>query len=176
VSLRQATRRLGRTPESFAIAARHQGILAGNVAFELALERSTRVPMALKELASVKAASVAGCAFCLDIGSWLARTHGVTEEQLRELSDHRESAAFSDVEKLVLDYADAMSRAPVEVSDGLFAALRSHFDERQLVELTGAIAWENHRARFNAALDVGAQGFSEGAVCAAPAAAAASAA
>lgn len=173
VALREARRRLGRVPESFAVTAHHQGIMGANAAFELALERSSAVPTALKELASVKAASLVGCEFCLDIGSWLARHHGVTEEQLRELVQHRDSAAFSDDEKVVLDYADAMSRTPVDVPDELFARLRERFDERQLVELTGTIAWENYRARFNAAFDIGAQGFSAGAACAIPSAPAA---
>ncbi len=170
VALREARRRLGRVPESFAVTAHHQGILSGNAAFELALDRSHAVPTALKELASVKAASVVGCEFCLDIGSWLARTHGVTEAQLRELIGHRDSDAFTAEEKDVLDFAEAMTRTPVEVPEDLFARLRERFDERQLVELTGAIAWENYRARFNAAFDIGAQGFSEGAACAMPAA------
>jgi 4-carboxymuconolactone decarboxylase len=59
-----------------------------------------------------------------------------------------------------------MTRTPVEVPDELFAALRNHFDERQMVELTSAIAWENFRARFDHALGIEAEGFSEGAVCA----------
>jgi len=46
--------------------------------------------------------------------------------------------------------------------------LGEHFNEKQLVELTSAIAWENYRARFNHALGVEAEGFSEGAVCAVP--------
>jgi hypothetical protein len=61
-----------------------------------------------------------------------------------------------------------MSRTPVEVPDALFARLREHFDEAQLVELTSAIALENMRGRFNLALGVGAAGFSEGLVCAVP--------
>jgi len=61
-----------------------------------------------------------------------------------------------------------MTQAPVEVSDELFAALRQHFNEAQLVELTAAIAWENYRARFNHAFGVEAQGFSEGAYCPLP--------
>ena len=43
--------------------------------------------------------------------------------------------------------------------------LRAHFDEGQLVELTGAIAWENWRARFNWAFGLGKEGYSEGAYC-----------
>ena len=62
-----------------------------------------------------------------------------------------------------------MSRTPVEVSDELFAALREHFDQTQLVELTHVIALENMRGRFNLALGIGAAGFSAGAVCAVPA-------
>ena len=62
-----------------------------------------------------------------------------------------------------------MSRTPVEVSDELFAELRKHFDDAQLVELTHVIALENMRGRFNLALGIGAAGFSEGMVCAVPA-------
>jgi len=68
----------------------------------------------------------------------------------------------------VLDYAVEMSKTPVEVSDALFAALRRHFDQAQLVELTATIAWENYRARFDHALGVESQGFSQGAFCALP--------
>jgi alkylhydroperoxidase family enzyme len=76
---------------------------------------------------------------------------------------------FSTVEKLVLEYADAMTRAPVEVSDALFARLRENFSDAQLVELTSAIAWENYRARFDHAFGIESESFSEGTVCALPA-------
>lgn len=68
----------------------------------------------------------------------------------------------------MLDYAVAMTLTPVEVPDELFAALRQHFDEAQLVELTAAIAWENYRARFNHAFEIEAQDFSKGAYCPLP--------
>ena len=92
----------------------------------------------------------------------------MSEAQLRELPVYRESAAFSPLEGLVLDYAVAMTTTPVEVPDALFAALSEHFDDAQLVELTAAIAWENYRARFDHALGIEAQGFSEGAYCVLP--------
>jgi alkylhydroperoxidase family enzyme len=78
------------------------------------------------------------------------------------------SAAFDELEKLVLRYADAMSKTPVEVPDELFAQLRRRLDERQMVELTSSIAWENYRARFDHAFGIEAEGFSEGAACAIP--------
>jgi alkylhydroperoxidase family enzyme len=75
------------------------------------------------------------------------------------------NVAFSLPEKLVIEYAEAMTKAPVAVSDELFAGLKRHFSEAQLVELTTVIAWENFRARFNHALRIEAQDFSKGAYC-----------
>jgi len=75
---------------------------------------------------------------------------------------------FDDLERLVIEYAACLTRTPADASDELVAELRTHLDEAQLVELTACIAWENFRARFNRGFDVGAQGFSEGAVCAIP--------
>ena len=68
----------------------------------------------------------------------------------------------------MLEYADGMTRTPVEVSDALFARLREKFVEAELVELTSAIAWENYRARFDHAFGIEAENFSDGAVCALP--------
>ncbi|HUE30531.1 MAG TPA: hypothetical protein VMR79_06635 [Verrucomicrobiae bacterium] len=92
----------------------------------------------------------------------------MSEAQLRDLPRYQASAVFSPLEELVLDYAVAMTRTPVEVPDALFARLREHFGEAQLVELTAAIAWENYRARFDHAFGIEAQGFSEGAYCPLP--------
>jgi 4-carboxymuconolactone decarboxylase len=100
-----------------------------------------------------------GCEFCIDFGSALLEHEGAPQQQIAELPRWRESAVFSPLDKLVLEYAEALTRTPVEVSDELFARLREHFTERQLVELTAAITFENHRARMNHAFGIGAHGF-----------------
>jgi alkylhydroperoxidase family enzyme len=102
----------------------------------------------------------------MDIGSAVGRELGVTEEQLRDLPRYRESEAFSEEERLVIDLAVEMSRVPVKVSPELTEELRIRLDEAQLVELTASIAWENYRARFNRVFEVRPMGFSEGAFCA----------
>src|SRR5271155_5869745 len=84
------------------------------------------------------------------------------------LPDFENSTAFTDVEKLVLRYAVAITNTPVEVSEELFDALHRHFDERQLVELTSVIAWENYRARFDHAFGIESEGFDKGALCLLP--------
>jgi len=98
----------------------------------------------------------------------VGRAQGISEEQLRSLARYRESAAFSPLERVVIEYAERATRTPVEIPESLFDQLRAHFNEAQLVELTAAIAWENYRARFDHALGIEAQGFSEGAFCALP--------
>jgi len=99
----------------------------------------------------------------------VGRSQGITEQQLLDLADFEHSPAFSDLERLVLRYATAVTETPVEVPDELFADLRKHLSPKQMVELTAAIAWENFRARFDHAFGMEAEGFSQGAVCAVPA-------
>ena len=104
----------------------------------------------------------------MDIGSAVGRDKGVTEEQLRDLADYPTSPHFSELERLALRLADAMSAIPAEVPLELYQELRVHLDEAQMVELASAIALENLRARFNRVFDIGSDGFSEGAACAVP--------
>jgi len=170
LALRVAKRKSGGTlPEPFAVQAHHPTLMNGYGAFEWAFMRSHRAPKKLKLLAELKSAALCGCEWCMDYGSWLSRHGaGITDEQLRELPRFRESAAFSDEEKLVLEYAECISRTPVSVPDELFARLKERFDEAQLIELTYAAAIENMRARFNWALGIESQDYSDGAVCVRP--------
>jgi alkylhydroperoxidase family enzyme len=161
-------KRYGRVLSPVTAYLHHPKLLFGYGAFETAVERSHRVDERLKALGELKAATVVGCEWCMDFGSRLSLDHGVPEQQLRELPRYGESEAFTDLERAVLDYAAAMSRTPAQVDDELFARLREHLDDAQLVELTNAIAIENLRARFNHALGLDAQGFSEGAFCVIP--------
>ena len=76
--------------------------------------------------------------------------------------------AFSESEKLALRLARAITKTPANVPDDLYASLRRHFNEAQIVELAAAIAWEQFRSRFNRVFDVGSQDFSAGAFCPLP--------
>jgi len=165
---RYSRRKLGRDVDIIGVYAHTPGLLVGYGAYERAAAAQHTVPERLKMLAVLKAAALVGCEFCADIGSTEAREAGVTEEQLLALPHYRDSDAFDELERLVIDYAVAMTRTPPEVDERLFGALREHFDERQLVELTNMVALENLRSRFNSALDMTPAGFSEGMVCIVP--------
>jgi len=159
----------GRALEPTRVVAHHRPLLVGYSIVALFGDRySRRVHKRLKDLAMLRTAQLIGCEWCLDFGSWLASHSGVPEEQLRELAVWRQSERFGPVERLVLEYAEAMTRTPVEVSDELFAALSKHFDERQIVELTMSIGLENLYSRTNHAMGIGGEGFSEGMYCVRP--------
>ncbi len=143
-------------------------LLRGILAHQQAAAEAHRVPTRLKHLAELKAAALTNCEYCIDLNSQMSRRAGLSDEVLLALPFYKTSPLFTEREKLVLDYAVAATRTPVEVPDELFARLREHFDEAQIVELTHAIALENLYARFNLALGIGAAGFSEGMVCAVP--------
>jgi AhpD family alkylhydroperoxidase len=161
-------RMYGRTPEPFFVTAHHAGILRGYGMFEWETERAHAVDEKLKDLAMIKVAALVGCEWCLDIGSAIGRKAGLSVEQLADLPRYRESDRFDETEKLVLDYATAITATPSDVPDELFDALHARLDERQLVELTSAIAIENYRARFNWAFRIEPQGFTRGGACALP--------
>jgi 4-carboxymuconolactone decarboxylase len=161
-------RTFGRDTAIAGVMAHTKANLLGYGALEFGHERSHAMPERLKVLAATKAACIVGCEFCIDIGSALGRKEGVTEEQLREFHSYRDSAAFSEEERLAMEYAEEMTRESVTIPEELTERLRRSFSEQQIVDLTFAIAIENLRARFNNALDIPAAGFSEGAFCPTP--------
>lgn len=65
---------------------------------------------------------------------------------------------FAPPETALLRMADAMTETPANVSDELYAELRRHFSEEQLIELAASAAQENFRARYNRVFDVGSDG------------------
>ncbi|WP_308465866.1 carboxymuconolactone decarboxylase family protein [Rathayibacter soli] len=157
-----------RVTEPLELYARIPKLFKGYTRLEQATAKLDALDKRSHALAELKAATMTHCEYCIDLGSAISHQWGLTDAELLALPEYRSSPLFSDRDKLVLDYAVAMSRTPVEVPDALFDALKKHFNETQLVELTHHIALENMRGRFNLALGVGSAGVSEGMVCAVP--------
>ena len=63
------------------------------------------------------------------------------------------------MERVALEYAERITTTGQKVDDALFAELKKHFTEAEIVELTAAIAMENFRSKFNPPLGIEAQGF-----------------
>ena len=135
--------------------------------FNRAVRKGNSIDERLRNLVELKGAQMIGCEYCVDLGSQICRNSGFSDSELLALPRYRESELFSESEKLALDYAVAVMRTPVEVTDELFAKLRPHFSDRQLVEITALLTLVN-LDRFNAAFGIGSAGFSDGMVCVPP--------
>jgi alkylhydroperoxidase family enzyme len=135
---------------------------------ELAQQHARTMPKEVKHLARTLAAMQMDCPWCLDFGMLESQQMGIHEEKLQALLDYRRSPLLSEQEVLVLRYAEAMSKTPVWVPDDLFATLKAHYSDRQLVELTFLIAWEQCVAHFNRALGIEADIVSGNGYCLVP--------
>ncbi len=142
-------------------------MMSGMGKFQGAVRKGNTVDERLKYLVELKGAQMIGCEFCVDLGSQICRNSGFSDEELLDIPRYRQSDLFSDREKVALDYTVAVMRTPVEVTDELFARMKEHFTDEQLVEITALLTVVN-LDRFNAAFGVGSAGFSEGMVCLVP--------
>ncbi len=142
-------------------------MMMGMGQFNQAVRAGTAVDERLKYLVELKGAQMIGCEFCVDLGSQICRNSGFSDEELLAMPHYGQSDLFTEREKLALDYTVAVMRTPVEVTDELFARMKEHFRDEQIVEITALLTVVNID-RFNAAFAIGSAGFSEGMVCVLP--------
>lgn len=152
-------RRLGRVADPLAAWSHHTGVLLTLLRLEMRVQRWRRLDAGLQALAVMAAAARIGCAWCMDFGYWEFHHRGVDPRKLEDVPVWRTSAVYTELERLVLEYAEAMTETPPAVTDQLVARLRQHLGDARLVELTSLVALENMRSRSNAALGLTSQGF-----------------
>lgn len=139
-----------RVPKLFAAVAILYGVLD---------RKSSPLSPALRSLVTVRVSQINGCDFCVDINSATLAKRTGSMAKVEHLAQWRDSALFDAKDKVVLEYAEAITYPERRVSDELMGKLSDFFDEDGIVELTGLIAFQNLSSKFNSALDVPAQGF-----------------
>jgi AhpD family alkylhydroperoxidase len=154
-------RRFGAVPDPAAAMGHNMRVLITDARHEMSLQKWNRLDPTLKDLAEMAAAVAIGCSWCVDFGYWIGTSRGTDPAKLRAVPRWRESDVFTDLERAVMAYAEAATQTPTAVTDELVADLRRHLDDAALVELTMMIAVENQRSRFNSALGLTSQGFSD---------------
>lgn len=103
----------------------------------------------LKELVRLRASQINGCAFCLDMHVTDARKAGESERRLATVSAWRETPFFSERERAALEWTEALTLVSQHhVPDAVWEAVRPHFTEAELVELTLLITSINSWNRF----------------------------
>jgi alkylhydroperoxidase family enzyme len=84
----------------------------------------------------------------------LARRHGWTDDQIKDLANFENRSDFTEKEKAALRLAERVTRDAHTIDDKLFGELRRHFDEGEIIELLAAIGLFNYFNRFNDALEM----------------------
>ena len=102
----------------------------------------------LRELAYIKTSMLNDCAYCAEAHKGVARKIGLTDQQLQEINNYESSGLFSPVEKLVLKYAEELTRT-AKSSNNVVQELKKHLSEEQLVELNLTVGTANLTNRFN---------------------------
>jgi 4-carboxymuconolactone decarboxylase len=101
-----------------------------------AIRWKTKLTPRLREIAIVRIAQSAKYAYALQQHiPGIAVPDGVSLAECEALKDWRASGKFSEAERAALAYVDAMIASP-EVPDEVFSAVRKHYSEREVVELT----------------------------------------
>jgi AhpD family alkylhydroperoxidase len=154
-------RTYGDVPDNALVLMHNKPILFSVMKFEGKIAKWDKLDADLKTLAQLASAAVIGCSWCMDFGFYAAHSQGLDTSKLGEVPRWRESEVFDAAERRVLEYAEAMTVTPMEVTDEMTAALRADLGEDGFVELTMMIAVENERSRFNSALGLTSQGFKD---------------
>ena len=153
-------RMLGRVPESAEVMWHNPRVFKDLMGLGRRAEKWGLVDPDLATYAAMAAAAEVGCGFCLDLHYFLAHNKRLDEAKAREVPRWRESAVFSPLERSVMEYAEALSRTPLTVTDELSARLLEELGAPALLELTARIGLMNLTARGNVALGIRSQEFS----------------
>ena len=103
----------------------------------------------LAELVRLRASQINGCAFCVDMHTTDARKGGETERRLATVVTWRETPFFTDRERAALEWTEALTLISHDhVPDAVWEAVRPHFSDEELVDLTLLVSAINAWNRF----------------------------
>ena len=158
---RFARKLIGSVPEPAEVMWHNHRVLKTMMGFGARVQKWDKLDRNLQSYASMAVASLVGCSWCLDFGYFHAHNNGLDETKASEVPRWRESTVFTPLERDVMEYAEAMSQTPTQVTDEMFARLLDRLGAAAMVELTAMVAFSNMSTRSNTALGIKSQGFSE---------------
>lgn len=144
---------LGFVPNSLLTMAHRPALTQGLIALSRGVYHpSGEVDLGFKRLIGHVASMAAGCMYCRAHTATSALRHGVDAEKLAAIADYRSSPLFSPAQRAALDFALAAASQPNDVTDELFAELRAHWGDGQIVEILGVVGLFGFFNRWNDSL------------------------
>ena len=157
---------LGEVPDALGVMWHNRAVLISSMGFGRKVQKWDKLDPNLQTFAHMAVASLVGCSWCLDFNYFHAHNEGLDEVKASEVPRWRESTVFTPLERDVMEYAEAMTETPPQVTDELFARLLEQLGAATMVELTSLVGFANSAARGNVAMGIASQGFSK--ACALP--------
>jgi AhpD family alkylhydroperoxidase len=157
---------LGEVPDALGVMWHNRAVLTSSMGFGRKVQKWNQLDPNLKSFAHMAVAAQVGCSWCLDFNYFHAHNEGLDEAKASEVPRWRESTVFTSLERDVMEYAEAMTETPPQVTDELFARLLEQLGAGAMVELTSLVGFANSAARGNVAMGIASQGFSK--ACAVP--------
>lgn len=145
----------GNIPNMFRTMAHRPEIMLTAEAHLRAIFETGTVAPRLKEMLAVRVSQINDCVYCRTSHTALAQKLGASEallDAMHNIDQHADE--FSPAERAALALAERMTTDALGVSEDVWAAVRAHFDEGEVVELAAVIGLFNYFNRFNDALRV----------------------
>jgi alkylhydroperoxidase family enzyme len=158
---RFSRRMLGEVPDALGVMWHNRAVLTSSMGFGRKVQKWDQLDPNLQTFAHMAVASLVGCSWCLDFNYFHAHNEGLDEAKASEVPRWRESTVFTPLERDVMEYAEAMTETPPQVTDELFARLLTQLGAPAMVELTSLVGFANMTTRGNTAMGIEAQGFSK---------------
>lgn len=117
-------------------------------------DKESEVDLGFKRLVAYMASRTHGCSYSMAHAAEAAHRVGLDDARLEAVVDYRTSPLFSEAERVALDYAIAAASQPNAVTDELFARLKAHWTDAQIVEITAAVALNGFLNRWSDSLAV----------------------
>lgn len=113
------------------------------------MKNEGRVTSALKRMIAWVSSNATGCLYCQAHAIRAAERYGAEQEQLDHIWEYSTHAAFSEAERVALDFSLAASQLPNAVDDALKQRLYNHWNEGEIVEMLGVISLFGYLNRWN---------------------------
>ena len=152
---------LGEVPDALGVMWHNRAVLNSSMGFGRKVQKWNQLDANLQTFAHMAVASLVGCSWCLDFNYFHAHNEGLDEAKASEVPRWRESTVFTPLERDVMEYAEAMTETPPQVTDEMFARLLQQLGAPAMVELTSLVGFANMTTRGNTAMGIEAQGFSK---------------
>ncbi|MSQ73048.1 MAG: carboxymuconolactone decarboxylase family protein [Betaproteobacteria bacterium] len=118
-----------------------------------AIRQKSKLPGALRELAIMHVAVLNDAPYEFQAHAPIGLREGLTQDQIDSLADWAHADCYDAAQKSVIEYTEAMTRQ-IRVPEAVFAAVRAHLSDRELVELTATVGGYNLVSRFLEAMQI----------------------